>query len=135
MKRSSLLQIQKTLSTSALVDLPKLNIAVLRNIVVEPIEVYLQYFAFQIGFNARVHYGEYDNILQEALNWNITDVKKDELDCILIFIKLENISWDLSRNATPVTVEKISRLNRQTGNPNRHVDVNQVAVAMRTNTP
>jgi FkbH-like protein len=98
MKRSSLLQIHKTLSTSTLDELPKLNIAILRNIVVEPIEVYLKFFVFQMGYNANVYYGEYDNILQEALDWNDKEIKKEDLDCILIFMKLENISWDLSRN-------------------------------------
>ncbi len=107
MKRSSLLQIQKTLSTSTLDELLKLNIAILRNIVVEPIEVYLQFFAFQMGYNATVYYGEYDNILQEALDWNDIKIKKDDVDCILIFMKLENISWDLSRNFCALSSEEI----------------------------
>ncbi len=114
MKKASLLEIQKTLATSDLDALPKLNIAILRNIVVEPIEVYLQFSAFQMGYNAKVYYGEYDNILQEALAWNDTEIKKDDLDCILIFMKLENISWDLSRNfcalSSEETQNEISRI-------------------------
>ncbi len=107
MKRSSLLQIQQTLSASTLNELPKLNIAVLQNIVVKPIELYLQYFAFQIGYNANVYYGEYDNILQESLDWKDLEIDINDLDCILIFIKLENISWDLSRNFCALSSEEV----------------------------
>ena len=107
MKRASLLQIQKELSTSSLEELPKLNIAILRNITVEPIEVYLRYFALQLGYDAHVHYGEYDNILQESLNWNNAEIGIDELDCILVFMKLENISWDLSRNFCALSGEDV----------------------------
>jgi FkbH-like protein len=44
-----------------------LPIAVLRNVVVEPIEPYLRYLAFEIGCDARVRFGEYDHIQQESL--------------------------------------------------------------------
>ena len=47
--------------------LPPLNVAVLRNIVLDPIAPYLRWFAWQEGFRATRRFGEYDNVVQEAV--------------------------------------------------------------------
>lgn len=78
-------------------DLPRLNISILRNIMVEPIEPYLKYLSFRIGFTGNIKFGEYDNIIQEAVLCN-NEILSNDSDCVLVFIKLENLSWALARN-------------------------------------
>jgi len=106
LERLSLLQIQQIFNDPSIEELPELNIVVLRNIMIEPIEPFLRHFAFQIGFNAKVHFGEYDNIFQEAVGGHGNIFRKDP-DFILIFMKIENVSWDLSRNFAALSNEMI----------------------------
>lgn len=97
MNELSYSQIQELLNKTDLSHLPTLRIAVLRNIMIEPIEPYLRYFAYQMGFKAVVQFGEYDNVFQEAVGCR-EDLLNKETDCVLVFLKLETLSWDLSRN-------------------------------------
>ena len=94
------------LSDERLAALPALEIAVLRNVVVEPIEPYLRYRAYEIGFNARCAFGEYDNVFQEAVDGGRGLLDK-RTDCVLVFVRLENISWDLARNFAGMTDAQI----------------------------
>jgi FkbH-like protein len=89
-------EIQEALNHANLSDCPKLNLTILRNIMLEPIEPYLQYLGYQSGFNCDVRFGEYDNIFQETIAES--DVFHAETDCVLIFMILDVLSWGLSRN-------------------------------------
>src|SRR4030095_2537359 len=77
-----------------------------RNVVVEPIEPYLRYFAYRMGCNARCEFSDYDNVFQEAVGGHkgILDARTD---CVAVFLKLENLSWDLARNFAGLTVGRI----------------------------
>ena len=99
-------EILNVLSQSPLEEFPSLNISVLRNIMLEPIEPYVRYLAYQLGFNAKITFGKYDNIIQEAVGGN-NKLLHEETDCILIFMKLDTFSWDLSRNFAALSNEKI----------------------------
>jgi len=99
-------EIQDILNQANLNQYPALNIAVLRNIMLEPIEPYLRYLAYEIGFNAHIRFGEYDNIFQEAMGEH-NNLLYEEIDCILIFMKLDTFSWDLSRNFVALSSVKI----------------------------
>jgi len=99
-------EIQDFLNQANLDQLSKLNISILRSIMLEPIEPYLRYLAYQIGFNAKVEFGEYDNIFQEAIRGQDNLLHK-ETDCVLIFMKLEALSWDLARNYIGLIAEQI----------------------------
>ena len=99
-------EIQDILNQANLNQYPALNIAVLRNIMLEPIEPYLRYLAYEIGFNAHIRFGEYDNIFQEAMGEH-NNLLYEETDCILIFMKLDTFSWDLSRNFAALSSIKI----------------------------
>jgi len=90
-------EIQQILNKANLGDLPKLNISVLRNVMIESMVPYLKYMAYQMGFEAKVQIGEYDNIVQESMGLK-EGLLTDKTDCILIFMKLENLSWKLARN-------------------------------------
>jgi FkbH-like protein len=90
-------EIQDILDKVKIDHLPKLNFSILRNVMVEPIVPYLKFLAYKMGFAAEIRMGNYDNIVQESL-----DVRKEilnkETDFVLIFMKLENLSWNLARN-------------------------------------
>ena len=94
--RLSYSQIQGELNSRDLAALPPLRIAVLRNVVVEPIEPYLRYLAYQIGCNARCEFSEYDNVFQEAVAGH-KGILNAQTDCVVVLLKLESLSWDLAR--------------------------------------
>jgi len=96
-KKLKFAQIQEKLDDADFRGYPKLNVAVLRNIMVESIEVYLRYFAYKSGLNCQVTFGEYDNIFQEAVGGQPSLLNRDT-DCVLVFMILDLLSWDLSRN-------------------------------------
>lgn len=104
----SFLQIQEylNLNQSNMTSLPILNIAILRNIMLEPVEPYLRYLAYQMGYNAQIKFGEYDNIFQEAVAGQGNLLNK-ETNCILVFMKLETVSVDLARNFSGLSAEQI----------------------------
>lgn len=86
--------------------LPPLNIAICRNVMLEPMEPYLRYFAYQLGFEARISWGDYDNVFQEAVGGQ-GGLLTGNLDCVLVFLKLEMVSWDLARNFTALDPEQV----------------------------
>ncbi|MBK7917803.1 MAG: hypothetical protein IPJ94_16370 [Chloroflexi bacterium] len=99
MDNKSYTQIQERLNLNKdkIAQLPILKIAVLRNIMVEPIEPYLQFLGFQLSLNTTIHFGEYDNVYQEAVGGQ-GGLLDGETDVILLFTRLETLSWALTRN-------------------------------------
>ncbi len=98
-------QIQEKLKQTDRHLLPELKIVVLRNIMLEPIEPYLRYCALQMGYNASVRFGEYDNVFQEAVGAGA--LLAEAPNCVLVFTYLDTLSWDLSRNFPALTQEQI----------------------------
>ena len=90
-------EIQEYLSKLKPGKLPELKISLLRNVVVEPIEPYLQYLACRMGFNAKVSFGSFDNVFQEAVGGD-RELLSPDTDNVLVFLKLEGLSWELARN-------------------------------------
>jgi predicted enzyme involved in methoxymalonyl-ACP biosynthesis len=108
-------EIQDFLSKADLNQFPALNIFILRNIMLEPIEPYLKYFGSDAGFNAKITFGEYDNIFQEAVDGQ-TGHLNEETDFVLVFSKLETLSMDLSVNYVALNSDEIkSEVNRIEG--------------------
>lgn len=107
MQKPSFAQILENLSDESQSALPRLEIAVLRNVVVEPIEPYARHLARQIGFNAQCRFGEYDQVFQEAVGGN-SGLLNQETDCALVFLRLENLSWELARNFAGLKPEQIA---------------------------
>lgn len=95
--KPTITDIEEILSLSSLSKLPSINISILRNIILEPIQPYLRYYAYQSGLNAQVKFGEYDNIFQEAVGGN-RDLLNADTDCVLLFMFLESVSCDIARN-------------------------------------
>ena len=92
-------QIQGELNSRDLAALPPLRIAVLRNVVVEPIEPYLRYFAYRMGCNACCEFSDYDNVFQEAVGGH-KGILNTQTECVAVFLKLETLSW-ISRGTLP----------------------------------
>ncbi|MBF0098641.1 MAG: HAD family hydrolase [Magnetococcales bacterium] len=99
-------EIAKSLQSADLAALPVLRIAILRNIMLEPLVTYLRYAAWQLGLNAQVSVGEFDTIMQEALAASPTLYDHDTA-VILLFQHLEGISWDLARNFNALSEERV----------------------------
>jgi FkbH-like protein len=106
MEKLTFSQLQKTLESKDLSALAQLNIAILRNVTIEPIETYLRYFAYEAGFNANVSFGKYDNIFQETVAGQ-GEIISDELDYILIFAQLETLSSSLVCDFTSLSKDDI----------------------------
>ncbi len=102
----SLSEIQEYLSRSDLSKFPEFQVSVLRNIMLEPIEPYLRYMAYQIGLNAQVKFGGYDNVFQDAVGGK-DDLLSKNTDCILVFTKLDTLSSGLARNFTALSASEI----------------------------
>jgi FkbH-like protein len=99
-------EIQDLVNKASVDSLPKLRITILRNVIVESIIPYLKFLAYRMGFAAEVQMGDYDNIIQESLGAGDGILQK-ESDCILLFMKLENLSWNLARNFPALRREDI----------------------------
>ncbi|MBI9080443.1 MAG: HAD family hydrolase [Pseudodesulfovibrio sp.] len=99
-------KIQEIVNSTQSDSLPNLNVSVLRTIMVESIEPYVRYHALQMGHNAAVQFGEYDNVFQEAVGGR-PDLMNDATDIVLVFMGLESLSWDLARNFTALKPEGV----------------------------
>jgi len=105
----SLTEIQEALKQPPISKLQSYRIVVLRNITVESILPYLQYYAFRSGLEAAVSVGNYDNILQDChggLGADNKPIITSDTDSILIFFKLEVFSWPLARDFLSLNPEQ-----------------------------
>jgi len=94
------------LKDEQLEGLPALNVAVLRNIVLDPIAPYLRYLAWQEGFRATCRFGEYDAVVQEAVG-GAPELLNAETDAVLVFLRLETLSWSLARNFAGLKADQV----------------------------
>jgi FkbH-like protein len=90
-------KIQAETAEQQLAGLPELPLTVLRNVIVEPVEPYLKYHAKQIGLRAVTRYGGYNTLYQEAVGGS-PGLLNSDTGYVLVWLKLENLSWDLARN-------------------------------------
>jgi FkbH-like protein len=86
---------------------PDLNITILRNIMLEPIEPYLRYLANQIQMEAQIHWSYYDTIVQDAVGGNST-LLNDTTDCVLIFAKFEGVSAAISQRFPTLSHDQVT---------------------------
>ena len=98
-------EIQDVLNQISVENQQELHISVVRNITVEPIEPYLAYFAYQMGFAVQVQWGGYDSSIQDAIASN-PQLFNSQTDCVLIFLKLEVLSARLAQCFPTLTIEE-----------------------------
>lgn len=89
-------------------QLPELNITILRNITLEPLEPFLQFHAFKMGLKSRIHWGQYDRIFQETVGES-PGLFGEKTDLVLVFLKLEALSWKLANNFNALNAEEIQQ--------------------------
>ncbi len=106
MSGMSYAQIHGRLAAQDQSSLEALPIAILRNVVLEPIEPYLREMASRMGLDACCRFGDYDNIFQEAVGGR-KDLLNDSIACVLVFLRLEALSWDLARNFPSLTLDRV----------------------------
>jgi len=96
-------------------NFPLLNIVILRNITVEAITPYLQYFSLRMGFNADIKFGSYDNVLQDALDKEANLLNKDT-DGVMVFTILDTLSPKLANSFTQLEPSEIEKEKDQVKN-------------------
>jgi FkbH-like protein len=101
------------LDPGRLAALPPLRVTILRNVVLDPIAPYLRYLGFLDGFRVETRFGEYDNIVQEAMGAS-PGLLDREVDCVVVFGHLDQLSPSLARGfaaldpaAVAVEVERV----------------------------
>lgn len=99
-------EIQEQLHVADTERLLQLRISVLRNVTVESIKPYLQYYAYKMGLGATVTFGEYDNIYQEAVGGR-ADLLNADTDCVLVFMNLAVLSPRLANCFPELESEEI----------------------------
>ena len=88
-------------------ELGQFRITVLRNVTIEPLEIYLKSIGIESALDVDVTFGGYDTIMQDAisgLNGNLNN----DTDAVLIFAKLDNLSWKIARDFYSLTEEEIA---------------------------
>lgn len=80
------------------------RVAVLRNVVLEPIEPYLRYRLLRAGIDAELAFGEYDNVMQEALEDGPLD---GGADVVLVAEHLELLAPRLYRAFPELSAEEV----------------------------
>ena len=81
---------------------PPLRLTILRNIVIDGIEPFLRYLGWHAGYDVQLRMGGYDTVVSEALNGD-GGLFADDVHGILVFCRLEGLSWDLARNFSALT--------------------------------
>jgi FkbH-like protein len=105
MNSPSLSEIHNLLNKNTKFD-SKLNIVILRNIVLEPFDVYLKYQASKINHHLEIKMGEYDNILREVVEGTL--IKDENINAILIFVKLETLSPSICNSFCSLSQENLN---------------------------
>jgi FkbH-like protein len=106
MSRLSYADIQDALRRARLDGLPALRLSILRNVTIESMVPMLKYLAYQIGHAADVQVGTFDNVLQDALG-GTPGLLAPDTDAVLVFTKLEQVSWALARDFTALSPDAI----------------------------
>ena len=115
MEKINFAKIQNELRTVDQSTLPNFSITVLRNITLEPAEIYWKYLAYKLGYKATVQWGRYDRILDEAIEGK-DDLFGPNVNFILVFMKLENLSSGLARNFAGLNDQQIDAEINRTNN-------------------
>lgn len=87
-------------------NLADLNIAVLRNVTLEPIQPFLEYLAYQENRNPHFYFGNYDNMLRDVMD-SQSPLYQFKPHLILIYLDLEIASEKLTSKFYSASAEEI----------------------------
>ena len=99
-------EIMDILNAADTSGLPAFKVAVLRNVMLEPMVPYIRYHALQMGFEAQVSFGEYDNIFQEAVGGQ-GGLLEDDPDVVCVFQFLQTASQDIARRFNQLGADEL----------------------------
>ena len=117
MRDLSLSDIQERLNQADLTALPKLRLSVLRNVTVESIAPLLRYGAMEMGLDAQVTFGAYDNIFQETVGRQGGLLKN--CDSLIVVARLERLSPELRATSRCSTASESPPNRSALGNSSR----------------
>ena len=95
----------------------KVNLVILRNITIEPIEVPLRYFGGKFGLNIHCDFGSFDNAIQDTLG--SSDLINENTNLVIIILPLIAFSsklYDSYSSLSPKTINEESNFIIQTIN-------------------
>lgn len=95
MSELTFLKVKKRLNENKLTNLPKVRISILRNITVDQVGDYIEYYGLKSNLDIECKFGEFDNIFQDIIALDSELVNQDS-DVILVFYHLEMIYKKLS---------------------------------------
>ena len=95
MSELTFLKVKKRLNGNKLTNLPKVSISILRNITVDQVGDYIEYYGLQSNLDIECKFGGFDNIFQDIIALDSELVNQDS-DVILVFYHLEMIYKQLS---------------------------------------
>lgn len=101
----SVVDIEEKLSQVDSSAMSPLRILVMRNVTVESIEPYYQYFANEIGCHAEVVFGGFDNFVQESLG-SSPEIFQGKLDAVCVFTPLIALSTTLEAGFTALSADQ-----------------------------
>ncbi|MCA9737460.1 MAG: HAD-IIIC family phosphatase [Gemmatimonadota bacterium] len=107
MLEKSYAEIQQDLKSRDRSGLVAFPVTVLRNVVTEPIEPYLQWLGAEAGLRVDVSFGEFDNIVQEAVG-GAPHLLGADTGCVLVHLRLEGISPALASGFTGLGSEEVA---------------------------
>lgn len=102
----SLAEIEELLNRTQDPEAITLQVSILRNVTVESIEPYLRYYGYLAGLNVQVAFGDYDNVVQDALGGNVS-LLNEKTDAVLIFLHLGALSIDITRKITSLSFDEV----------------------------
>ena len=98
---------QEILNKASLDGFPTLNISVLRNVMVEPLATILRYGAYLEGYDARLAFGEFDMIYQEAVDGR-SDILNEATSTVMVFDYLAQESPRLFHSFATMTPQGVT---------------------------
>jgi len=98
--------LQESLRQQPKTGLSPLRLAVLRNVMVEPIEIYWKFLAKCSGFDTEIKFGQYDQIMAEAVG-GAPELLNTKTDVVVVFCHLETFSQNLTRRFGALNKEQL----------------------------
>lgn len=105
---NSIAELKEYINNKDVSKYPYFNISILRNITIEGIVPFLDFFTLEMGYKSNVKFGDYDNVLQDALIDN-NNLLNQNTDCVMVFTRLETLSPKIVNSFTQLDLEGINQ--------------------------
>ena len=103
---NSFLQINKILQSADMDQLPDCRFLILRNITAESIDTYYRFYSYESGLKARLSFGGYNTVLQDAIDGDWSEYQ--DVQYVSIFTYLKNLSLNIATNFNALNIEQVA---------------------------